>query len=214
MFDVAKAANNGNITVLNPPDYVFGIVWGLIYSMQLFHTYYISKTKLSMQIYLVQIIIAMLNMLWILAFCYFKNWFLQMVLMIVWYIMLVYNLKYFKYTTTKQQFMCKFYSCIYLGWITLAQMLSILIWSRRESNISEIELGKILLGITLILNIVISLIFNSGYVCIPQLIVLRTATYQNSLKCMQKYGSILDVILIAYQIYKDLVQKIPKKVIK
>ncbi|CAL5971526.1 TspO/MBR-related_protein [Hexamita inflata] len=206
-FDVSKAAHQDNITILNPPDYVFSI-WGLIYLLQLFQTYYTLKNTQPQLFYWVQILAAAFNSLWIILFCHFENWFWQMMDLVMCYVVLFANMQFFVKWENSAQFICKLYSCIYIGWITQAQMLAVLIWNRHALFMQELTLARGLLLLALILDVVVSIKFNAGYVCVPQLIALLTLIPKIksdfALCNASKIGIIIDILLIAYQIIKDL----------
>ncbi|CAL5991082.1 Hypothetical_protein [Hexamita inflata] len=92
--------------------------------------------------------------------------------------------------------------CIYIGWITQAQMLAVLIWNRHALFMQELTLARMLLLLALILDVVVSIKFNAGYVGIPQLIALLTLIPKIksdfALLNASKIGIILDILLIAY----------------
>ncbi|CAL6096936.1 TspO/MBR-related_protein [Hexamita inflata] len=198
-------------TLITPPGSTFGLCWSLIYLLSIAQLIYICivwDDNSQMAIFITQIVMAVLNSLWLIFFERFENQVWQLIDMILLYGVLIYHLTFTRTITKLGDILIKIFSSVYTGWITQALMLSIVIVSKQYNLMNELYLCRTLLLISVAFDIIITFTLYSGYVCFSQLITLITTFPSLSdqfLRISAVMGMVIDIAIIILQIVYEVI---------
>lgn len=120
-----------NKPIFNPPSYLFGPVWTLLYILMgvsvgmIWHDGNSSAHRKAIGIFIIQLI---LNFLWSFLFFYFQQPFIAFIEIVVLWVMIILTIKHF-YSIKK---MAAYLLLPYLAWVSFASVLNFsLYWLNR-----------------------------------------------------------------------------------
>ncbi len=120
-----------NKPIFNPPNYLFGPVWTILYILMgvsvgmIWHNGNSSAHRIAIGIFIIQL---MLNFLWSFLFFYFQQPFIAFIEIVVLWVMIILTIKHF-YSIKK---MAAYLLLPYLAWVSFASVLNFsLYWLNR-----------------------------------------------------------------------------------